>query len=166
NPSSSSRGGTAQASGGAHSAAASRSGVVHVSSCGTSVPRRPAKNRVIRRGRFPGSGCAHTDTGSSSNDRASISASAGSSSGAARRSTGGTVLCPAMRLTDEVRANAERVAASARSVSVDLDALGTLEPGPPPAMDAERHYLEGPEADVASYLLVLDTINFGSGWFP
>jgi len=71
-----------------------------------------------------------------------------------------------MRLTDEVRAHAERVAASARSVSVDLEALGTLEPGPPPVMDAERHYLEGSESDVASYLLVLDTINFGSGWFP
>jgi hypothetical protein len=71
-----------------------------------------------------------------------------------------------MRLTDEVRANAERVAASARSVSVDLDALGELEPGPPPVMDAERHYLEGSEADVAGYMLVLDTINFGSGWFP
>jgi hypothetical protein len=71
-----------------------------------------------------------------------------------------------MRLTDAVRANAERIAASARSVSVDADALGALDPGPPPALDAERHYLEGSEADVASYLLVLDTINFGSGWFP
>src|SRR5947209_15626958 len=71
-----------------------------------------------------------------------------------------------MRLTDAVRANGERIAASARSVSIDLEALGTLEPGPPPALDARRHYLEGSEADVASYLLVLDTVNFGSGWFP
>ena len=71
-----------------------------------------------------------------------------------------------MRLTDAVRANGERIAASARSVSIDLDALGTLAPGPPPALDAQRHYLEGSEADVASYLLVLDTVNFGSGWFP
>src|SRR4051812_10870302 len=71
-----------------------------------------------------------------------------------------------MRLTDEVRANAERIAARARSVAIDLDALGTLDPGPPPALDAERHYLEGSDADVAGYLLVLDTINFGSGWFP
>src|SRR5436190_15350432 len=71
-----------------------------------------------------------------------------------------------MRLTDAGRANAERIAASSRSVTVDADALGALEPGPAPALDAERHYLEGSEADVASYLLVLDTINFGSGWFP
>jgi hypothetical protein len=71
-----------------------------------------------------------------------------------------------MRLTDAVRASAERIAASARSVSVDAGALSALDPGPPPALDADRHYLEGSEADVAHYLLVLDTINFGSGWFP
>src|SRR5436190_21248562 len=71
-----------------------------------------------------------------------------------------------MRLTDAGRANAERIAASSRSVTVDADALGALEPGPAPALDAERHYLEGSEADVATYLLTLDTINFGSGWFP
>ena len=29
-----------------------------------------------------------------------------------------------------------------------------------------RHYLEGEPADVADYLLALDAINFGSGWFP
>ena len=28
------------------------------------------------------------------------------------------------------------------------------------------HYLEGPPEDVAAYLLALDSINFGSGWFP
>jgi len=71
-----------------------------------------------------------------------------------------------MRLTDEVRQTAERIVASGRSVTVDTDALGALDPGPPPELDRERHYLEGGEADVAQYLLVLDTINFGSGWFP
>jgi hypothetical protein len=71
-----------------------------------------------------------------------------------------------MRLTDAVRANGERIAAQARSVRVDPDALGALEPGEPPELDGERHYLEGSEADVAAYLLVLDTVNFGSGWFP
>jgi Potential Queuosine, Q, salvage protein family len=71
-----------------------------------------------------------------------------------------------MRLTDEVRRTGERIAASARSVRIDVDALGALEPGPEPQLDAERHYLEGSEADVASYLLTLDSINFGSGWFP
>jgi hypothetical protein len=71
-----------------------------------------------------------------------------------------------MRLTDEVRQTAERITAAARSVRVDADRLEALDPGPPPEMDRERHYLEGSEADVAGYLLVLDTINFGSGWFP
>jgi hypothetical protein len=35
-----------------------------------------------------------------------------------------------------------------------------------PALDPVRHYLEGEPADVADYLLALDAINFGSGWFP
>ena len=29
-----------------------------------------------------------------------------------------------------------------------------------------RHYLDGSEAEVAAYFLTLDTVNFGSGWFP
>ncbi len=33
-------------------------------------------------------------------------------------------------------------------------------------LDPVRHYLEGEPADVADYLLALDAINFGSGWFP
>jgi hypothetical protein len=51
-------------------------------------------------------------------------------------------------------------------VRIDLEALEDLAPGEPPELDPQRHYLEGPQADVAAYLLVLDTINFGSGWFP
>src|SRR4051794_5789117 len=71
-----------------------------------------------------------------------------------------------MGLTDEVRANAAAIAAEARCVRVDLDRVGAIEPGPPPALDPERHYLEGTREDVAAYLLTLDAINFGSGWFP
>ncbi|MDQ3768295.1 MAG: queuosine salvage family protein [Actinomycetota bacterium] len=87
-----------------------------------------------------------------------------------------------MGLCDEVREHCARVAARARSVQIDLDALGVLEPPKAPepsrgcsseplaislpALDPERHYLEGTPADVATYLLTLDTINFGSGWFP
>jgi hypothetical protein len=33
-------------------------------------------------------------------------------------------------------------------------------------LDPERHYLEGSREDVAAYILTLDSINFGSGWFP
>jgi hypothetical protein len=71
-----------------------------------------------------------------------------------------------MGLCDEVRRHCATVAASARWVAIDLEALGRIEPGPPPVLDPERHYLEGPREDVAAYLLTLDAINFGSGWFP
>jgi hypothetical protein len=69
-------------------------------------------------------------------------------------------------LTDQVRATCRSIAENARFVSIDLDRLAELEPGPPPQLDAERHYLEGSREDVADYMLALDTINFGSGWFP
>ncbi len=69
-------------------------------------------------------------------------------------------------LPEEVRASCARIAAGARSVRIDLDALQELDPGPPPALDGERHYLEGSPEDVAAYFLTLDSINFGSGWFP
>ena len=71
-----------------------------------------------------------------------------------------------MALTDQVREGCRSIAESARFVSIDLDRLVELEPGPPPELDAERHYLEGAPEDVADYMLVLDTVNFGSGWFP
>src|SRR3954465_15676882 len=71
-----------------------------------------------------------------------------------------------MSLSDQVRATSAQIAATARSVRIDLDALAALDPGPPPVLDAERHYLEGEPTDVATYILVLDAINFGSGWFP
>jgi hypothetical protein len=71
-----------------------------------------------------------------------------------------------MGLCDEVRRHCATVAAGARSVSIALDALDAIEPGPPPELDRERHYLDGPPEDVAQYMLVLDAVNFGSGWFP
>jgi hypothetical protein len=71
-----------------------------------------------------------------------------------------------MGLPEQVRENAAAIAAGARHVSIDLERLGDIEPGPPAVLDPERHYLEGSQEDVAAYLLVLDSINFGSGWFP
>jgi Potential Queuosine, Q, salvage protein family len=71
-----------------------------------------------------------------------------------------------MALCDDVRTSCARIAAGARHVSIDVEALGEVAPAPPPALDPVRHYLEGSEADVATYLLTLDAINFGSGWFP
>jgi hypothetical protein len=71
-----------------------------------------------------------------------------------------------MSLSDHVRASCAEIAERARFVRIDLDALDALDPGPLPELDPERHYLEGDPADVAAYILTLDAINFGSGWFP
>ncbi|HWX45189.1 MAG TPA: queuosine salvage family protein [Solirubrobacteraceae bacterium] len=78
-----------------------------------------------------------------------------------------------MRLFEEVRSSCAKIAAHARWVGIDMDAIQRDEllaaiaaPGPAPALDPVRHYLEGPPEDVADYLLALDAINFGSGWFP
>ncbi len=71
-----------------------------------------------------------------------------------------------MSLTDQVRATAREIAESARHVRIDADRLAALDPGPPPDLDAERHFLEGSPEEVAHFMLVLDSINFGSGWFP
>ncbi|MFL5826666.1 MAG: queuosine salvage family protein [Thermoleophilaceae bacterium] len=71
-----------------------------------------------------------------------------------------------MGLTDEVRRSCAAIAAGARHVRIDLERLGDIEPGPPPELDPERHYLEGSREDVAMYMLTVDAVNFGSGWFP
>jgi Potential Queuosine, Q, salvage protein family len=71
-----------------------------------------------------------------------------------------------MGLTDDVRASCRAIAERARFVSIEVDLLGELQPAPLPSLDPERHFLEGSANDVASYLLLLDAINFGSGWFP
>jgi hypothetical protein len=71
-----------------------------------------------------------------------------------------------MGLCDEVRRACREIAERSELVRIDLDRLGAIEPGPEPTLDPERHYLEGSREDVAAYLLTLDAINFGSGWFP
>src|SRR5215211_9142003 len=71
-----------------------------------------------------------------------------------------------MGLLDDVRAHCAAIAENARHVEIDLQAVGLVDAVPEPELDAERHYLEGTPEDVAAYLLTLDTINFGSGWFP
>lgn len=75
------------------------------------------------------------------------------------------------RLTDHIRASCAQIAAGAESVAIDRAALEAFAPpggGPiaDPGLDPVRHYLEGAPEDVALYTLALDTINFGSGWFP
>jgi hypothetical protein len=69
-------------------------------------------------------------------------------------------------LVDDVRRQCAAVARASTQVRIDAHALESVEHGPPPALDPERHYLEGSEADVATYLLTVGALNFGSGWFP
>ena len=71
-----------------------------------------------------------------------------------------------MGLCDDVRERCAAVAASARHVSIDVDRLDAIEPGPAPALDPASHYLDGSAEEVALFTLELDAINFGSGWFP
>ena len=74
-------------------------------------------------------------------------------------------------MLDDVRANAATVAASARFVRIQEDHLRTyaaslpLDAAQSPELDPATHYLGEPEATLA-YLVTLDAINFGSGYFP
>jgi hypothetical protein len=61
-----------------------------------------------------------------------------------------------MQLLEEVRSSCRKIAATAHFVSIDLDAAREPPPAPPGA---------APQGD-ADFLLQLDAINFGSGWFP
>jgi hypothetical protein len=71
-----------------------------------------------------------------------------------------------MALLEEVRSSCAQIAAQARWVQIDVEAAAAVQPAEPATLDPESHYLEGEPADVADYLLALDAINFGSGWFP
>jgi hypothetical protein len=66
-------------------------------------------------------------------------------------------------LSERVRAHCARVAASARHVGIDLDAASY--DGGVSGLDPELHRLDAPAEEVARYVLILDAINFGSGWF-
>jgi hypothetical protein len=69
-----------------------------------------------------------------------------------------------LSLPDEVRRSCAEVARAARWVRIDLDAPTVT--GGVAGLDAEQHFLEGSPEQVARYVFLLDTINFGSGWFP
>jgi hypothetical protein len=67
-------------------------------------------------------------------------------------------------LCDEVRAYCADVAAGARWVRIDGSAAA-VEPGVA-GLDPDVHLLDAPADDVARYVLIMDAVNFGSGWFP
>jgi hypothetical protein len=67
-------------------------------------------------------------------------------------------------LPEEVRRSCAEIARGARRVRIDLDAPTVT--GGVAGLNPGQHFLEGSPEEVARYVLVLDTINFGSGWFP
>jgi hypothetical protein len=66
-------------------------------------------------------------------------------------------------LLDAVRRDSAAIAASARWVRIEADA--PVARGGLAGLDASVHFLDGEPEEVARYVLVLDAINFGSGWF-
>jgi hypothetical protein len=66
-------------------------------------------------------------------------------------------------LAEEVRAYCARVAAEARFVAIHVGA--SRYDGGTSGLDAELHRLDAPRDEVIRYILILDAINFGSGWF-
>jgi hypothetical protein len=72
---------------------------------------------------------------------------------------------------DEIREAAAWVAARSRLVRIDHDRLRAYARGLPPGEIAnpvldERAHLLGRGTDTLAYFVILDAINFGSGWFP
>jgi hypothetical protein len=74
-----------------------------------------------------------------------------------------TVASVFMDLCDEVRAHCARIAAGARWVRIEPEA--PVEPGGVAGLDPALHLLDAAPETVARYVLILDAINFGSGWF-
>ena len=72
---------------------------------------------------------------------------------------------------ERVRSTAGAVAARARSVRIDPERLESLavELGDaacePPEWDPVHHYTGDPDTTLA-FVISLDAVNFGSGWFP
>lgn len=67
-------------------------------------------------------------------------------------------------IPEQVRRHCAEVARRARWVRIDPEAP-TAASGVA-GLDGKQHFLEGDPEEVARYVLVLDAVNFGSGWFP
>src|SRR4051794_18458705 len=76
-----------------------------------------------------------------------------------------------MTVTDQIRDACRTVAANALAVRIDANALARYAPTLPlekaiaPTLDRATHYVAD-EAGTLAYFLILDAINFGSGYFP
>jgi len=72
---------------------------------------------------------------------------------------------------DRVRAACATVAAKARSVRIDESAIAAYAVGLPkaaelPPLDPTTHFAEGDREARIAFVVCLDAINFGSGWWP
>lgn len=71
---------------------------------------------------------------------------------------------------DRVRAACAAVAAAARSVEIDEQALAAYAANLPPPdeqpLDPATHFGEGDRESRVAFVICLDAINFGSGWWP
>src|SRR5260370_5134395 len=76
-----------------------------------------------------------------------------------------------MGLMDQVREGAEATSNSAKSVAIQHEAIEAYAASLPlgaaraPELDAATHFSGEPDATLA-YVVQLDAINFGSGYFP
>ncbi len=68
-----------------------------------------------------------------------------------------------MPLAEDVRAHCAAVAARAELVAIDLSAATYA--GGVSGLDPDLHRLDAPRDEVVRYVLILDAVNFGSGWF-
>jgi hypothetical protein len=75
----------------------------------------------------------------------------------------------AMGVLNTVRANADRIAGNGRFVTINRTAIEayavSLAQARAPELDAATHFI-GEAADTLAYVVTLDAINFGSGYFP
>ena len=76
-----------------------------------------------------------------------------------------------MSVFDRIRESCAEVSRRARHVRIDRERLRAFlaellaEPGRPAGLDPAHHLL-GRGGDTLAYVVTLDAINFGSGWFP
>jgi hypothetical protein len=76
-----------------------------------------------------------------------------------------------LSLPDQVREACSWVASQAESVHLDEGRLREYAATMPdragvPGIDPEAHYVEGSREDAAAFVLCIDAMNFGSGWWP
>ncbi len=73
-------------------------------------------------------------------------------------------------IPDRVRAACARVASRAGMVEIDQDRIeghaAQLSIAEPPRLDPATHFAEGDREARAAFVICLDAINFGSGWWP